>query len=73
MCSSDLIPQHSDARILDQIIYKWKHSRRVIGESLTANYAALMRDGWPLTRAQIERDAKRLFQDNFRNFVGFAA
>ena len=23
-----VIPQHSDARILDQLVYKWKHSRR---------------------------------------------
>src|SRR5437773_5248247 len=23
-------PQHSDARVLDQILYKWEHSRRVI-------------------------------------------
>jgi hypothetical protein len=24
--------QHSDARVLDQLLYKWAHSRRVIGE-----------------------------------------
>src|SRR5258708_27797294 len=23
-------PQHSDARVLDQLIYKWKHSKKVI-------------------------------------------
>ncbi|CEG50400.1 conserved hypothetical protein, partial [Plasmopara halstedii] len=26
--------QHSDARVLDQLIYKWSHSREVIGEVL---------------------------------------
>ena len=25
-------PQHSDARVLDQIIYKWQHSRRIIAQ-----------------------------------------
>jgi hypothetical protein len=73
MLGTTFIPQHSDARILDQIIYKWPHSRRVIAESLAASYEGLMRDGWRLTRDQIERDVKRLFQDNFRNFVGLPA
>ena len=25
-----MIPQHSDARVLDQVVYKWAHSRSVI-------------------------------------------
>jgi len=69
MLGTSFIPQHSDARILDQIIYKWKHSRHTIAASLTDSYAALARDGWHATTAQIERDVKRLFQENFRNFV----
>jgi hypothetical protein len=71
LLGASFIPQHSDARILEQIVYKWAHSRRVIADALTANYEALQRDGWPLTREQIERDVKRMFQDNFRSFVGF--
>jgi len=27
-------PQHSDARVLDQIVYKWQHSRRLIAQVL---------------------------------------
>jgi hypothetical protein len=73
MLGPTFIPQHSDARILDQIIYKWKHSRHTIAESLTGNYQALVRDGWPLTRDQIRRDVERLFQDNFRSFIGLPA
>jgi hypothetical protein len=70
MLGATFIPQHSDARILDQIIYKWKHSRHTIAASLAESYSALLRDGWNLTTADIERDVRRLFQDNFRNFVG---
>jgi hypothetical protein len=66
------IPQHSDARILDQIVYKWKHSRHVIAGSLTEAYRALARDGFEVTAAQIEGDVKRLFQGNFRHFAGIA-
>src|SRR5580765_1250861 len=31
-------PQHSDARVLDQLIYKWQHSRRGITEALVDKY-----------------------------------
>lgn len=72
MLGPTFIPQHSDARILDQLIYKWKHSRRTIAESLASNYRALARDGFPLTADHIQHDVKRLFQDNFRNFVGLS-
>src|SRR5579862_3504154 len=33
-------PQHSDARVLDQIIYKWHHSRRVLAPVLVEKYSA---------------------------------
>ncbi len=51
------IPQHSDARILDQIIYKWDHSRQVIGKVLVDKYADLARTGFNVTPQHIERDA----------------
>jgi hypothetical protein len=70
MLGATFIPQHSDARILDQIIYKWKHSRYTIAASLTESYQALLRDGWRLTADQIQRDVNRLLQDNFRSFAG---
>src|SRR5678815_3992802 len=34
-------PQHSDARVLDQIVYKWDHSRALIGKVLAEKYADL--------------------------------
>ena len=34
LLGSTMIPQHSDARILDQLIYKWAHSRRTISRAL---------------------------------------
>lgn len=64
------IPQHSDARVLEQLIYKWDHSRAVIGEVLQGKYADLLATGWTVTAEQIRGDLKALFQDNFWNFVG---
>ncbi len=61
-------PQHSDARVLDQIIYKWSHSRRIIAKVLTEKYADVMMAGWEPTPAEIQRDVKALFGGAFEQF-----
>jgi hypothetical protein len=61
-------PQHSDARVLDQIIYKWQHSRRIIAEVLVEKYSALAQTGWQVTHEEIERDVQGLFGGNFERF-----
>ncbi len=63
-------PQHSDARVLDQLVYKWRHSRRVIAGVLVEKYAELARNGWQTTRAEVERDVKDLFGGAFEKFCG---
>lgn len=55
---------------LDQLIYKWGHSRRVISDALCEAYDALLKDGRAVTREEIERDAQRLFEGNFSRWVG---
>ncbi len=72
MLGTSFIPQHSDARILDQLIYKWDHARRAIADALFESYAALWHDGRPVTRADIERDVTKLFSGNFREWVGMS-
>ncbi|HEX3102765.1 MAG TPA: hypothetical protein VHQ01_13280, partial [Pyrinomonadaceae bacterium] len=67
------IPQHSDARVLEQLIYKWGHSRRVIADCLFESYEQLLSAGRAVTRAEIERDVNRMFSDNFRQWVGIAS
>jgi hypothetical protein len=64
------IPQHSDARVLEQLIYKWRHSRAVIAECLSDDYARLLASGRAVTRSEIERDVKRMFAGNFQQWVG---
>jgi hypothetical protein len=63
------IPQHSDARVLDQLIYKWAHSKKIIAGILTEKYMDIISAGWNVTEDEIERDVKRLFADNFNEFV----
>ena len=69
LLGTSFVPQHSDARVLDQLIYKWDHSRRIIAKVLEDKYADLLATGWHLTRPQIERDAKLLLEENFTAFV----
>src|ERR1051326_3982903 len=51
-----ITPQHSDARVLDQLIYKWQHSRGIITKALVDHYQALAQTGWQPTAAEIARD-----------------
>lgn len=60
MLGPTFVPQHSDARVLDQLIYKWQNSRRAIAYALTKRYEALELSGLPVTDAMIQRDAQEL-------------
>lgn len=64
MLGTDMVPQHSDARILEQLLYKWRHSRHIIATSLSKRYDALERNGYKVTDAQIARDAHALLAGN---------
>lgn len=70
LLGSSMIPQHSDARVLDQLIYKWDHSKQVIAKVLVDKYRDVMATGWLLTREEIERDVANLFGENLWKFLG---
>lgn len=60
MLGLTMIPQHSDARVLDQLIYKWAHSREIIADVLARRYFELMQAGWVVTHDDMKRDVKRI-------------
>lgn len=62
-------PQHSDARVLDQVIYKWEHSRRVIAGVLKDKYLDLARVGWTVSEPEIRRDVAELLGGAFERFL----
>jgi len=70
MLGASFIPQHSDARVLEQVIYKWRSSRRTIASVLANSYKLLAIDGRPVTREEIQQDVTRLFRTNFEQFLG---
>jgi hypothetical protein len=65
-----LTPQHSDARVLDQLIYKWRHFRAILRRVLVEKYAALARTGWQPTENEIRRDVQGLLGGAFEEFCG---
>lgn len=69
MLGTSFIPQHSDARVLEQVIYKWRNTRRTLGPILTNTYSLLHQDGRAVTRADIDRDVERLFRSNAESWI----
>jgi hypothetical protein len=72
MLGFSFIPQNSDARILEQLIYKWRNTRRTLAPILTKSYELLAADGREITPADIQRDVTRLFRTNFQQWTGLA-
>ncbi len=61
--------QHSDARVLDQMIYKWAHARTIIGDVLIDKYRDLHLAGWRTTEDEIRREVRGLFGGMFEQFL----
>ena len=69
LLGQSFIPQHSDARVLEQLFYKWKHARRQIADALCTSYEQLLHNGRAVTREEIARDVTRLFSGNFNDWI----
>ena len=61
-------PQQSDARVLEQLVYKWSHFRQILARALADKYTDLARAGWEPTAKEIERDVKDLLGGAFERF-----
>ena len=71
MLGTSFIPQHSDARVLEQVIYKWANTRRTLAPILSNSYRLLAEDGRGVTRDDIQRDVTRLFRSNAESWMNF--
>ena len=69
MLGASFIPQHSDARVLEQLIYKWRNTRTILAHILTRTYRLLFNDGRGIRRQDIQRDITRLFRTNFEKWT----
>jgi hypothetical protein len=69
LLGTTFIPQHSDARVLEQVIYKWEHTREVLIKVFTEQYNKILTTGWKLTVNEIKRDISNYFEGNFWKFL----
>jgi hypothetical protein len=69
LLGTSFIPQHSDARVLEQLVYKWDHSRKTIGNVLADKYSDLAAAGWEASEAEIRRDVKWMLEGNSRTMT----
>ncbi len=60
---------HSDARVLDQLVYKWSHTRETVGNVLADKYRLLFEAGWRFTEEEIARDVRNVFGGAFEEFL----
>ena len=70
MLGTSFIAQHSDARVLEQLLYKWPHARRDVGHALADQYVRVIENGRPVTVDEVRRDVRRLFAGNFLEWTG---
>jgi hypothetical protein len=68
LLGTSFIPQHSDARVLEHLISKWRETRRVLAPILAQSYTRVAEEGRPISRSEIRSDVARLFRSNFENF-----
>ncbi|MEP6788122.1 MAG: hypothetical protein ABJB40_06815, partial [Acidobacteriota bacterium] len=70
LLGTSFIPQHSDSRVLEHLIYKWEHSRGIIAACISDSYGQILSTGRVVTQSDIERDVNKMFSGNFRKWVG---
>ena len=61
--------QHSDARVLEQLLYKWRHSRVAVVPALVEQYTRLVESGWGVRETDVQRDVELLFGGAYEAFL----
>ena len=69
MLGTTFIAQHSDARVLEHVIYKWRNTRRVLASVLSDTYRLLKADGRAPKAGEIRQDVHRLLRGNFERWT----
>ncbi|MEM1184224.1 MAG: glucuronate isomerase [Planctomycetota bacterium] len=69
LLGSTFVPQHSDARVLEQLIYKWSHSRDIIAGVLSEHFGSIEESGRPLTDAEITNEVDLMLRRNYERAI----
>ena len=68
----NFIPQHSDARVTDQLIYKWSHFKALLSNVLYDHYKEIQLKNFKISENQISDDVSKLFYKNTQNFLNLS-
>jgi len=69
LLGTNFIAYHSDARVLEHLIYKWSNFKNILTEVLTDKYYSLLKSGWNINFEEIKKDISALLHNNFNNFI----
>jgi len=69
LLGANFTANHSDARVLDQLIYKWSHTRAVVADVLADKYRLLFQAGWRPTDDEVRRGARNLLGGAYEEFL----
>jgi len=69
MLGTAFTAQHSDSRVLDQLLYKWSEARRILADVMTEKHGELFNTGWRPSEDEIKRDVRRLLGGAFEEFL----
>ncbi len=69
LLGANFTANHSDARVLDQLIYKWSHTRAIVADALADKYKLLFQAGWRPTEAEIQRDVRNCLGGTYEEFL----
>ncbi len=70
MLGTSFVYQHSDARVLEQVLYKWHHSRELLVGILTDHLAGIVEAGWPVDEAQVRQVVFEILRGNVEGRIG---
>ena len=69
MLGFSFIPQHSDARVSDQLIYKWSHFKKILHPILLEYYQDLLDKNFPISENILQRDIDNLLYGNAKKYL----
>jgi hypothetical protein len=63
------IPQHSDARVLEHLVYKWRHTNQLFKDILFDYFKFLFDIGYELSRENIENSIDNFYNGEVRKLI----
>jgi hypothetical protein len=69
LLGTSFVPQHSDARVLEHLIYKWKHTNKIFIDILFDYFKSLMDNNYNLTEELIETTIYDFYNAEIINII----